>query len=291
MNTSPFLRRSGCAVLTLVLLVSILAFPSAAAQDGLEGKRKSYVVDGLFSFTPSEFLSCFQSYLEESYPDLSITPLEEGVGYYISWGESSDVTSIVSFFRKNQAIISCNEPDANDVWCVTLTNFSVKLPLGFLTSGNELDALFYTADPEMNERLSSILTMMRLTSYLNATLEDPPQYWGYAYENDILYEYGFQTLDKYMRPAESIQEMAVAVETVGIYASNWLEEKQRNEDAHVESYICDGLFTFTPEEFLNQFFSYLLRDYPDFSFALTDDKSTYVTVSYTHLTLPTILLV
>lgn len=277
MRSSPYLRRSGCAVLTLMLLLSLLMFPSASAQEGSENeKRESYIVDGLFSFTPREFISRFQIHLEESYPDLSITPLEGGEAYNISWGDDSDVMSIVTFYRKNKTAISCNEPDSNDVWCVTLTNVSYTLPLGFLTAGNALEAFAYTADPEMDNRLSSSLTMMRLTSYLNATLEDPPRYWGYAYENNVLYEFGFETMDKYMRQSESAQDVAVAVETVGIYASNWLEEQQQNEDEHGESYVRDGLFTFTPEEFLNQFYVCLRKDYPDCSFGPTEDKGNYM---------------
>lgn len=276
MRSNLSLRRSGCAVLALMLLLSLLAFPSASALDGSEEKRETYIVDDLFSFTPREFLSRFQSHLEESYPDLSITPLGEGGAYYISWGEDADVMSTVTFFRNDKSVISCDEPDSNDVWCVILNNISYTLPLGLLTSRNELAALCYTADPEMNDSLSTNLTMMRLTSYLNATLEEPPRYWGCAYEDDILYEFGFETMDKYMRPSESIEDMAVAVETVGIYASNWLEEEQQKEDVQGESYVRDGLFTFTSEEFLDLFSARLRENYPDCSFAPTDDGGCYM---------------
>lgn len=224
MRRNSSLRESGCIILSLLLLLSALGFPTAAAQEAsAEGLRESYIVDGLFSFTPREFLSRLQNDLEKSYPDCSITP-QGGMMYHISWEEDQDSTSYVTFFRKDKSAIPCDDPDSTDVWCIMLSNVSYVLPLGCLTPRNTFEAFLYSVDPAMDSDLSFNLWTMKLTSSLNATLEDPPKYWGYAYENDILYEFGFETMDKNGRQAESTQDAAIAYECVGLYASNWLAE-------------------------------------------------------------------
>lgn len=172
----------------------------------------SLVDNGIFIFTPTDFLERFTSIAKNKFPDFhyEIATDSESLWATIYYGNK---TADIGFYTVDSTLMTSDSINSTGAWCVSLVELA--------ESDDELRSLFYLAcDPTLDEAACSDINMGWLVSYANAATYG--ELFGYLRQNNLLYEFSFY-------PFENSGQQQLLFSTL-IYASDWLEESGSPSD-------------------------------------------------------------
>lgn len=139
-----------------------------------ETAMTTLIRDGLFLFTPEQFLQRVTAIAAQLGTDVTFTPAKgEGLVYSGMTGESQ---VLIQFFPMDNAPLS---PEATEVWCVSYTG------LGQMDAAFR-QAVFMACDPALTADEAFRLDVDLMVLAMNALSQE--ELFGYYVQNELLYE-------------------------------------------------------------------------------------------------------
>lgn len=173
--------------------------------------------NGMFLFTPNEFLQRLSEFATERYPGFHfvLSGEQEPLFAKLYWDEAESLEALLSFYGADSVQLSAEDQERCTVWCVSL---SMVGPSGSQEAAIP-DAValtfFHACDPALTEDTFQELQAMKLASLWNAVKTGEP--FGYHEANGLLYEF------LHTQNTSVMQDLPI--ESILVYASNWLAEQ------------------------------------------------------------------